>query len=126
MYHKGICSDNVAIKQTHGETPEQKAYQKKIRRYMIAWTPAIMYCLPVALDLANHEWGRHDTHVYVRPSALGSKFDAFSNSASTRSLLIRAEHTGLDADHELYRVGEFYIVQHVCMKSDLCRYLILL
>ena len=32
---------------------------------MNAWTPAITYCLPVALDLANHEWGRHDTHVYV-------------------------------------------------------------
>jgi len=63
--HKTVCPDNVAVNQRHGETPEQKAYSKKMRRYMNAWTPAITYCLPVALDLANHEWGRHDTHVYV-------------------------------------------------------------
>ena len=32
---------------------------------MNAWAPAILNCLPLALDLANHEWGRHDTHAYV-------------------------------------------------------------
>ena len=63
--HKAVCPNNVVVNQKHGETPEQKAYWKKIRRYMNTWTHAITYCLPVALDLANYEWGRHETHVYV-------------------------------------------------------------
>jgi len=91
---------------------------------MNAWTPAIAYWLPVALDLANHEWGRHDTHLYVF-SAPGFKF-AFSDSTSTKSLLMRLEYTGLDADHELYRVWEFHITQYVCVKSDSYYCLILL
>ena len=75
-------------------------------RWTDAWASTITYCLPVALDLANHEWGRHETHLYV-PSALGSKF-VFSDPTLTRSLVMSMEHTGLDADHELYRVGKFH------------------
>ena len=37
---------------------------EKVVRWMEAWTPAIMYCSPLALDLANHERGRHETHRY--------------------------------------------------------------
>ena len=114
--HKEICPDNVIVNQKHGETPEHKAYYKKMRRYMNAWTPAITYCLPMALDLANHEWGRHNTHLYVL-SAVGSEF-VFSNSNPNISLLIRVEHTGLDADHELYRVCEFHVAQRARTKSD--------
>jgi len=109
--HKAVCSGNKAVNQVRGETPEEKAYSKKIRRYMNAWTPAITYWLPVALDLANHEWGHHDSHVYVL-SALGYTF-AFSDSITTRSLVLIVEHTGLDADHELYRVGEFHLTQRL-------------
>jgi len=29
-----------------------------------------------------------------------------------------AEYTGLDEDHELYRVGKFHITRHVSMRSD--------
>ena len=105
--HKKACPDNVVVNQKHGETPELRGYYKKMRRYMNAWTPAITYCLPVALDLANHEWGRHDTHVYAL-SDLGSKF-LCSDLALTSSLLLLVEYTGLDVDHELYRVGDFHI-----------------
>ena len=74
-------------------------------RWTNAWASTITHCLSVALDLANHEWGRHETHVYV-PSALGSE-SMFSDSTPTRSLVMFVEHTGLDGDHELYRVGDF-------------------
>ena len=83
---------------------------------MNAWTPAISYCLPLALDLANHEWGRHSTHAYV-PSTMGSGL-VFSDSIPMRSLVMFMEHTGLDGDHQSHRVGKFHIPRHVCMKSD--------
>ena len=56
-----------------------------MKRWMNAWTPAIHLCLATALDLANHEWGHHDKHAYVRS---GFKLFAFSDSNLTRSLTL--------------------------------------
>ena len=63
--HKKDCHANVAATQTLEETPEQKACMERADRWINAWASTISYCLAAALDLANHEWGRHDTHVYV-------------------------------------------------------------
>ena len=122
--HKAVCSDNAVVTKKIGESPEERAWAKEIRYWINAWTPAITHCLPLALDLANHEWGRHDTHAYV-PSAHASEF-ASTDSTPTRSLVISTEHTGLRGDHESYRVGRFYLVQHVWVESDSCYCLILL
>ena len=103
--HKVVCPTIAAVSQTLGEPPEQNARAKKPDLWMNAWASTISCCLSVALDLANHEWGRHETHAYV-PSAPSSMF-VFSDSTPTRSLIMFMEHTGLDSDHELYRVGEF-------------------
>ena len=122
--HKAFCSNNAAVTQKIRESPEGKFRAREMRLWMNAWTPAISYCLPLALDLANHEWGRHDTHAYV-PSSMGSKF-AFSDSIPTRSLVMFMEDTGLDGDHQSHRVGEFRIARHVCMRTNLYHRLILL
>ena len=106
LAHKAVCSGNAAVIQNIGESPEEKARAKEIRLWMNAWTPVISYCLPLALDLANHDFGRHDTHAYV-PSTMGSK-SAFPDSIPTRSLLMFLEHTGLNGVHQSYRVGEFH------------------
>ena len=42
-----------------------KGQTREIGRWMNAWYPAVVVCAPIALDLANHEWGHHDTHTYV-------------------------------------------------------------
>jgi len=41
------------------------AHTREIGRWVNAWYFVMVMCVPVALDLANHEWGHHDTHVYV-------------------------------------------------------------
>ena len=122
MSHKVMCS-NHAASDRRLESPEQKAWSKKIKQCMSTWTPAISYCLPLALDLANHEWGRHDTHAYVL-YALSFKF-VFSYSIPTRSLVLIMEDTGLKEDHQSHRVGNFHTTQHVCVKPDLSYYPIL-
>jgi len=82
---------------------------------MTAWAPAIQLCLPIALDLANNEWGHHDTYAYV---CSGFKLFAFSDSNPTRSLTLITEPTGLDEGYLSYRVGKSHIARHSCIKSD--------
>ena len=122
--HKAVCSDNAAVLQNVGESPKEKARSKEMRYWMNAWSPAIICCFPLALDLANHEWGRHDTHTYV-PSGLGPE-SMPSDSILTRSLVIFTENTGLDGDHRSHRVRIFHIARHICMKFDSYHCLILL
>ena len=71
--HKTTCSTHATIRQTLKESPGQKEWSRKITRWVNAWSNTISCCTPIALDLANHEWGRHDTHTYV-PHALLSRF----------------------------------------------------
>ena len=63
--HKATCSSNAAVIQILGETPKEKAWSKKTRRWTNVWIPIVSCCSLIALDLANHEWGRHETHAYV-------------------------------------------------------------
>jgi len=46
-------------------TPGEKATGKRINRWINVWSPVLTACSPVALDLANHEWGRHETHTLI-------------------------------------------------------------
>jgi len=41
------------------------AHTKEKSRWMNAWHLVMVVCVPISLDLANKEWGHHDTHVYV-------------------------------------------------------------
>ena len=66
--HKSICA--IQTEQPGWDTrddPDEKAQAKKVNRWVNAWSPAMTTCLPIALDLANHPWGRHETHTYARP-----------------------------------------------------------
>ena len=63
--HKSTCSIHAKVRQNYGDSPKVKALLRQIVRWMDAWNPAIAFCSPIALDLANHKWGRHDTHRYV-------------------------------------------------------------
>jgi len=69
-------------------------------RWVQAWTPAITFCVPLALDLANHERGRHETHRY----AFYVVRVCVSHSTITRSLVMRMEETGLNEDCKSFRV----------------------
>jgi len=75
---------------------------KEAARWIHAWSPAIGLCSPLALDLANHERGRHDTHRYVSYAVLVHLFRP--NVIPTNSLVMFMEPTGLDEDCQLYRV----------------------
>jgi len=70
--HKAICS--TTSDQNSTESRGEKGWSKKIKRWLDAWTPAIIHCLPVALDLANHEWGRHDTRSYALSLCFSLRF----------------------------------------------------
>jgi len=109
--HKAVCSGNAAVTRSFEGSPEEKGRSKKMRQWMNAWIPTISYCLPMALDLANHEWGRHDTHAYVI-SILGLGF-AYSDTTATISLVMFVESTGLSEAHQSFRVGKF----HACLNS---------
>ena len=64
MGHKAACVLGAA-QPNPKEYPDEKAQLKKVDRWISVWSPAMSACLPIALDLANHEWGRHRTHAYV-------------------------------------------------------------
>ena len=114
--HKTICSINATVIEDLGESPKQKAWSKKMKRWIDAWTPAIRSCLPIALDLANHDWGRHDTHGYV-PSPGFKKF-ASSDPTPTRSLIMFMEPTGMEEHHTSFMVREIQIARYIRIKSD--------
>ena len=78
-FHKDDCSHNAGVHQKTEESPKEKARLKEMRYWVNAWTPAISYCLPLALDLANHKWGRHDTHAYVHFTT-GSRLESLIQS----------------------------------------------
>ena len=72
--HKPACVGPA--KKSNGnskEDPGESAQTRMVSRWINAWSPTISKCLPIALDLANHEWGRHETHAYV-PSGLDDRF----------------------------------------------------
>ena len=102
--HKVVCPQNVAVIQCLAKSPEGKGWSKNVKRWVTAWTPSIVYCLALALDLANHEWGRHDTHVYA-PTTLYFMF-VFPDLTLTRSLVIFMEPTGLGEGYQSFRVGK--------------------
>ena len=102
--HKTICSNHPTPTEDLEETPKQKAWSKKMGRWIDAWAPVIRGCLPIALDLTNHEWGRHDTHAYV-PSLVFKS--ALSDSTPTKSLIMFMEPTGLEEDHQSFMVRNF-------------------
>ena len=67
--HKAACVPQTQLSRDPGEDPNGKAQVKKVNRWINAWSLAITICLPTALDLVNHQWGRHETHTYVhRPT----------------------------------------------------------
>ena len=101
--HKAPCPENAALNQRRKESPEENRWSNKRKRWVNAWTPTIYSCLPMALDLANNEYGRHETHAYV-PSVPYSKFTV-SEPTPSRSLVMFMDHTGLDGDHQSYKVG---------------------
>ena len=103
--HKTVCTSNAAIIRGIAESPEGKGWTKKVERWIKAWSPSISYCLPLALDLANHEWGRHDTHAYV-PSALGFKF-VLSDPIPMRSLVMFMDPTDMGEGYQSFRVWKF-------------------
>jgi len=63
--HKTTCSAQATIRDNLKETPEEKEWSKKVTRWINAWSRAIFWCAPTALDLGDHEWGHHDTHRYA-------------------------------------------------------------
>ena len=70
MAHKAICAlQTKLLDQDIREDPDEKAQTKKVNRWINVWSPAMTACLPLALDLANHPWGRHKTHAYVHAPA---------------------------------------------------------
>jgi len=72
--HKVACVGPAAKSSRNPkEGSRESAQTRMVSRWVNAWSPAISKCLPVALDLANHEWGRHETHAYV-PSSLDDRF----------------------------------------------------
>jgi len=85
--HKTTCSTQATIRQNLVESPKEKEWSKKITRWLNAWSMAIAYCSPIALDLANHEWGYHDTH----------------------GLVFVLESTGLEEDCKSFRAKDIVI-----------------
>jgi len=63
--HKTACSIHAGVRQSYQESPKEKEASRKVARWIHAWTPTIAFCSPIALDPANHKWGRHETHGYV-------------------------------------------------------------
>jgi len=61
--HKAVCALHATWpSQNLRESPDEGEQTDKLSRWVKAWTPVVSTCLPIALDLANHEWGRHETH----------------------------------------------------------------
>ena len=63
--HKAVCDFQAELHKEHlREDPNEKAKVKKFNRWINAWSLALTACSPIALDLANHQWDRHETHTY--------------------------------------------------------------
>jgi len=70
--HKAVCARRAAqfgrnLAGDEGEDDDEQ--ERTLNRWVEAWAPAIITCLSIALDLANHQWDRHKSHVYVHLSA---------------------------------------------------------
>lgn len=63
--HKTECPLYVAVHQDSKIYRKDRLISRDTARWIHAWSPAIFFCSPIALDLPNHEWGRHETHRYV-------------------------------------------------------------
>jgi len=62
--HKTACPLYATARQNYKESHKQRVTSREAARWIDAWSPAIAFCSPVALDLVNHERGRHETHRY--------------------------------------------------------------
>jgi len=85
MVHKRECE--IKGGQDFTQDLVAKAHMRDVSRWINAWYLAMVTCIPISMDLANREWGYHDTHV----------------------LTMKIEHTGLngkDKDGQLFRVIE--------------------
>lgn len=63
--HKPVCGIQA---EQHSrllrKDPDEKAKARKLNRWINAWSLAMTACLPIALDIPNHQQGRHETHTY--------------------------------------------------------------
>jgi len=70
--HKAVCARHAAQlgRSLVGDQDEDEGEKERaLNRWVGAWASAIITCLSIALDLANHQWDRHESHVYVHLSA---------------------------------------------------------
>ena len=66
--HKAVCARYAAQlgQNLGGDRDKDEGEQERaLNRWIEAWASVIITCLSIALDLANHQWDRHDTHLYV-------------------------------------------------------------
>jgi len=101
--HRMTCSTHAQVRKNHRKSPKEKALSRRVARWMDTWSPTIALCSPIALDLANHKWGRHDTHRYV-PYTRDSSSRLLTYPILTRSLVMFMERTDLDGDSQSFRV----------------------
>jgi len=110
-----MCSTQATNRQATEVTREEKEWSKKIARWINAWSRGILWCVPTTLDLANHEWGHHDTHRCA-------PFDWFKftlpDLIPTRSLVMDMELTGLDEDCRLFRVRKSQLLLIVSLSLN--------
>lgn len=88
--HKAACVA-PATKPSRKPKGDQgaRAQARKVDRWFNAWAPAIAWCLPIAMDLANHEWGHQP---WLSNSCLLIRFrrEASSWRSSTLALATKA------------------------------------
>jgi len=63
MVHKRECG--VEAGQDLTGDLAATAHARDVDRWINAWYLVMVVCIPISMDLANREWGYHDTHVYV-------------------------------------------------------------
>jgi len=66
--HKAVCARHAAQNLREGQVEGERP--GPFSRWVNAWARTIMSCLSIALDLANYQWDRYETHVYVRLPAI--------------------------------------------------------
>ena len=58
-------------------------------------------CLPIALDVGDHRWGRYEVYTYVHSPVTVVLFRSKSDEKHRPA----AEHTSLDEAIQLFKVG---------------------
>jgi len=72
VVHKRECK--TKSDQDPMQDPAAKAHLRDVSRWMNAWYLAMVVCVAISLDLANLEWGRHDTHMYASFDSNGQNY----------------------------------------------------